>query len=302
MKFDFHIDKTGTVLDAKLTKVFYRYGYYDVAGYVKSFDGYFVVIHNLPASLEPFDEMARKVLSVYDTRERWVFESNEPASVSLFDGTNVPATWMLGGMRFKKGRLSFDFNFTFTRNRTDPFRDIGLLVVHDRESIIREVGINDQVRIILEDEIYGTQDAKFKANSDFGSVEIPLKVIGLNDGLSAGAIVAIIIGSLLVVVGGGYLLYRWNLKRKEATGKELEESLIDRDTLNVPKDEDEDSDDEEDEEDEDEEEEEEEEEKKEVKEEAKPQPEAQGDSGNQVEEKADEAPTTENAGDQPQGE
>ncbi len=43
------------------------------------------------------------------------------------------------------------------------------------------------------------------------------------------------IGSVLVALGGGYLVYRYNLKRKERIGKELEESLIDRDTLNVPK-------------------------------------------------------------------
>lgn len=52
-------------------------------------------------------------------------------------GTNLPAQYMLGGMRFRKGRLAFDFNFTFTRNRTDPFRNIGLLAVHDRDALIR---------------------------------------------------------------------------------------------------------------------------------------------------------------------
>jgi hypothetical protein len=35
----------------------------------------------------------------------------------------------------------------------------------------------------------------------------------------------------LVAVGGGYLVYKWNLKRKDNIKKELEESLIDRDTL-----------------------------------------------------------------------
>lgn len=44
----------------------------------------------------------------------------------------MPAIWMLGGMRFGKGRVAYDFNFTLSRNQTDPFRDIGLLVVHDR--------------------------------------------------------------------------------------------------------------------------------------------------------------------------
>jgi hypothetical protein len=88
---------------------------------------------------------------------------------------------MLGGMRYRKGGLSFDFNFTFTRNRTDPFRDIGLLVVHDRENWIREIAIHDHISIITEAGIKGTQNAIFKANSDFGSVAIPLNVIGIDD-------------------------------------------------------------------------------------------------------------------------
>ncbi len=53
-----------------------------------------------------------------------------------------------------------------------------------------------------------------------------------------------------MAIGGGFFVYNWNKKRKEKIGKELEESLIDRDTLNVPKDEEdsEDSDEEEEEE------------------------------------------------------
>ncbi len=77
---------------------------------------------------------------------------------------------MLGGLRFRKGGLGYDFNFTFTRNSSDPFRDIGLLVVHDRDNFIREIAIHDHISIITEEGIKGTQNAKFKANSDFGSV------------------------------------------------------------------------------------------------------------------------------------
>ncbi len=155
-------------------------------------------------------------------------------------------------MRFPKGRLAFDFNFTFSRNRTDPFKEIGLLVVHDREATIRQIAIHDHITIITEENIQGTQNAKFKANSDFGSVQISLKLVGVDDGLSGVVVVAIVIGSLLVIVGGGYFVYRWNLKRKTLAGKGLEESLIDRDTLNMPpanedEDEDEESNDEEDE-------------------------------------------------------
>lgn len=141
LQFNFHIDRTGQVLESSLAKVFYRYGYYEVPTFIKSFDGYFAIIHKAPNSLEPFEDMSRKVLSVYDTRERWVFNEatglKEKATVSYLEGTTIPAYWMLGGLRFKKGGLSCDFNFTFTRNQSDPFRDISLLVVHDKENWIR---------------------------------------------------------------------------------------------------------------------------------------------------------------------
>lgn len=167
----------------------------------------------------------------------------EKAPEIFYANTSVPASYMLGGMRFKKGRLAYDFNFTFTRNRTDPFRDISLLVLHDREAVIREVLIHDHIKIIAEGDIKGDQHGFLKANSDFNSVAIPLRILGIDDdGLSAGAIVGIVIGSILVVVGLGYLAYRWNLKRKQQDGAGLEESLIDRDTLNVPKEEDGDDD------------------------------------------------------------
>ena len=153
----------------------------------------------------------------------------------FYENTTVPASYMLGGMRFKKGRLAYDFNFTFT----DPFRNISLLVLHDREAVIREVLIHDHIMIIADSDIKGSQNGFLKANSDFNSVSIPLRILGIDDeGLTAGAIVGIVIGSILVGVGLGYLVYRWNLKRKQPSGAGMEESLIDRDTLNVPKDED----------------------------------------------------------------
>ena len=113
----------------------------------------------------------------------------------FYENTTVPASYMLGGMRFKKGRLAYDFNFTFTRNRTDPFRNISLLVLHDREAVIREVLIHDHIMIIADSDIKGSQNGFLKANSDFNSVSIPLRILGIDDeGLTAGAIVGIVIG------------------------------------------------------------------------------------------------------------
>jgi hypothetical protein len=43
--------------------------------------------------------------------------------------------------------------------------------------------------------------------------------IAAGSGLSGGAIVAIVIGGILVILAGGYFVYRWNNKRKEKIGK-----------------------------------------------------------------------------------
>lgn len=65
-----------------------------------------------------------------------------------------------------------------------------------------------------------------------------MNIIGIddNDGVTAGAIIAIVIACVVVALGGGFFVYKWNKNRREKIGKELEDSLIDRDTLNVPKD------------------------------------------------------------------
>ena len=229
-QFNFHFDKTGTILESTLGQVFYKYGFYETSNYIKQFDGYFAVVQTLPTIYQDFDWFSKQVLTVYDTKERWVLDSTtETIPPHYYQGTNVTASWIHGGMQFPKGRLTFDFNFTFTRNRTDPFREIGLLAVHARQAIIREIALNSYIKIVTENGIDSDQTAKFKANSDFSSVSIQLSIIA--GGLGGGAIVAIVIGCILVAVGGGYLVYRWNLKRKANISKDLEESLIDRDTL-----------------------------------------------------------------------
>ena len=136
-QFNFHFDKTGTILEKKLGKIFYRYGFYETVNYVKNFDGYFAVLQKIPIPFQDFDWYNRQVLTVYDTKERWIFNTTEKAQIHNLAGTSVPAAYMLGGMPFPRGRVTFDFNFTLSRNRTDPFRDIGLLAVHSRYAIIR---------------------------------------------------------------------------------------------------------------------------------------------------------------------
>ena len=57
--------------------------------------------------------------------------------MNYYKDTDIAATWMMGGISFPKGRVTFDFNFSLTRNRSDPFAKIGLLVLDSREKLIR---------------------------------------------------------------------------------------------------------------------------------------------------------------------
>lgn len=134
-------DKTGTLHEHKIAKIFYNYGYYQTTNYIKTFDGYFAVVYKLPVGYEPFDWLSKQVVAVYDTRERWG---------PMLKENNIPATYMLGGMTFPHGRITFDFNFTFSRNSSDPFRDIGLLILNSRQGVIHETAIHDYIAIATE--------------------------------------------------------------------------------------------------------------------------------------------------------
>jgi len=78
------------------------------------------------------------VVAVYDTKERW--------GPFLKEG-KYPASYMLGGMVFPHGRISFDFNFTFNRNSSDPFSNLGLLILNSRQAVIHETAIHDYIAI-----------------------------------------------------------------------------------------------------------------------------------------------------------
>ncbi len=81
--------------------------------------------------------------------------------------------------------------------------------------------------------INSDQNAKLVAYNDFSKVKIPISI--LVPGLSGGAIAAIVIGCLLIAIGGGYMIYRWNLKRKSKIESDIERSLIERDTYDPSK-------------------------------------------------------------------
>lgn len=64
-------DKAGKLVDHRIEHVHYRYGFYETSNYVKSFDGYFVVVQKVPILMEPFPWYSKQVLTIYDTKERF---------------------------------------------------------------------------------------------------------------------------------------------------------------------------------------------------------------------------------------
>ena len=60
-------------------------------------------------------------------------------------GTNLPVSYMLGGYCLDDGKVTFDWNFTFTRNSSNPFHNIGLVGVHDRSARIREFRVHEKL-------------------------------------------------------------------------------------------------------------------------------------------------------------
>lgn len=41
-------DHAGKLVDHKISRVYYRYGFYETSNYVKSFDGYFAIVQKVP--------------------------------------------------------------------------------------------------------------------------------------------------------------------------------------------------------------------------------------------------------------
>ena len=71
-----HFDKTGTLLDHDITHVYYRYGFYETSNYIKTFDGYFAVTQKIPLIYQDIPWYSKQVITVYDSHERWVFNSD----------------------------------------------------------------------------------------------------------------------------------------------------------------------------------------------------------------------------------
>lgn len=145
---------------------------------------------------------------------------------------------MLGGLVMGKGRVTFDFNFTFRRNSSDPFIDIGLLVLNSREAVIREIALHDHIEIVTQPGIKVSQKAEFVAFNDYSKVKLPLNIVidkkddddGKSDGFPGWAIALIVIGSVALAGLGGFVGWRLWLKRRAQNPEEapIKKSLLEK--------------------------------------------------------------------------
>lgn len=213
-----HIDRTGTVVSHEISKIYYRYGFYETENYIKSFDGYFAIGQRLPVIMEPFDWYSKTVLTVYDTYDHWTFNQTtgekQPPAAQYYANTTIPVQFMLGGFTFPKGRISFDWNFTFTRNSSNPLRRLGLLALHNNEARIRELSVHERLIIVKADGLDQNLDLVLRARNDYHLLDIPFKLKVVDDTLPGWAIALIVIGSVAVAAVIGYAVFLKFVKGK----------------------------------------------------------------------------------------
>ena len=129
----------------------------------------------------------------------------------------------------KKGRITFDWNFTFTRNASNPFRRIGLLGLNDQEARIREFSVHEKLIILTEEGITETQKITLRANNDYHTLDIPFSIL-ISSALPGWAIALIVIGSLAIAGVIGFFVYSKYAKGKRPNreSETTEQSLLER--------------------------------------------------------------------------
>ena len=224
------IDKAGTVLDSRITHVYLRYSYYQASNYIKALDGYFVVNQKIPSFLESYDHYSKQILAVYDTRPN---RTNPQYLIVNGTATNVETSYMLGGLVLNDtGDVTFDFNFTFRRNSSDPFSNISLVVVDSKGVDIDEVSISQYLKIVTHKGIKRTQNVKLVAQNDYHKIALPItiRVPGEHNKLPWWAILLIVLGSLAAAAVVAYFIWRYYQSKQSAVveGAEVNKSLLER--------------------------------------------------------------------------
>ena len=191
-----------------------------------------------------FPWYSKLVLSVYDTREKWVFNpetGQQQRNETYLKGTNVPVSFMLGGYTLREGTVKFDWNFTLTRNRTEPFRRIGLLALHNYDAKIWQLSVHEKFAIRAHAGIEEDQKGFLVARNDYHSIRVPISLVVTGTGLAGWAIALIVIGTLLAAGVAGYIVFIVCIKKKSPNREsQTEKSLLEREGELDQKDEDDD--------------------------------------------------------------
>lgn len=139
---------------------------------------------------------------------------------------------MLGGLTIgDKGDVTFDFNFTFRRNQSDPFSNISLVVIDSLGDDIKEVSISQYLTIKTKKGIRRSQNIKLIAKNDYAHVELPIGIrIPGDNKLPWWAILLIVLGSLAVAGVVAYFIWRYYKTKQAAAaeGNETNKSLLER--------------------------------------------------------------------------
>lgn len=217
------------ILHSEIKHVYYRYNFYESTNYLKTFDGYFVTTQKIPPVYEGFDMYTKQLMVVYDSRPN----RTEVEAPSRIGPSKIEASHMLGAIALPDlGRVTFDFNFTFRRNETDPFSNIGLVMVDARGVLLREITLSESLHIVTQPGIKSSQNIQLTARNDFSDVKLPITITidsDLNpDGFPGWAIALIVIGSLALVAVGGYFGWKKWKSTQVAAEPEVQKNLLEQ--------------------------------------------------------------------------
>lgn len=156
----------------------------------------------------------------------------------MVGASNIEGIHMLGAIILNDlGPVAYDFNFTLRRNETDPFSNIGLVIVDPRGQKIREVTLSESLHIKTRTGIKKTQNVQLTANNDYSKVVLPI-TIKIDDigpipptpdskKLPGWAIALIVIGSVAVAGAAGYFGWRyWKIRQGAVLEPEIKKSLL----------------------------------------------------------------------------
>lgn len=133
-------DSHGVQIEAALTRVLLKYGYYNTNNYVKALDGLVALGLTLPQEFHWIDYLPKQQLVIFDVRrhqnETW---NSPPAELHFIGSTRSNSTF----------EFTFDFNFTVNRhNETFEVVDLGLLAVDPMGLYLREYRVSRNLSLI----------------------------------------------------------------------------------------------------------------------------------------------------------